>query len=371
MSKIIGGTVGTPFKPSSILDKAKAVKTVNGISPDENGNVDVVGQGGGQAGGYYVPAVDENGNISWTPSEEGMPTVETANIKGESGEQGPKGDTGDAGKDGTSVTVSNVSESTADGGSNVITFSDGKTITIKNGSKGSTGSAGEQGPKGDTGDAGSNGKDGTSVSITNVSESTADGGSSIITFSDGNTLTVKNGNKGSDGTNGNGIKSAVLNADYTLTLTFDNGTSYTTPSIRGATGATGETGANGSNGKDGTDGKDGTSITITNVSESTADGGSNVVTFSDGKTVTIKNGSKGSTGATGSNGKDGTSATHSWDGTTLTVTSASGTSSADLKGDKGDKGDQGIQATRAILAQLVLPALTQPSQVHLPQWMRM
>ena len=41
---------------------------------------------------------------------------------------------------------------------------------------------------------------------------------------------------------------------------------------------------------------DGTSVTITNISESTEDGGSNVVTFSDGKTLTVKNGSKGSEG---------------------------------------------------------------------------
>lgn len=41
-----------------------------------------------------------------------------------------------AGEDGTSVTVKSVSESTADGGSNVITFSDGTTLTIKNGNKG-------------------------------------------------------------------------------------------------------------------------------------------------------------------------------------------------------------------------------------------
>ena len=38
--------------------------------------------------------------------------------------------------DGTSVTVKSVSESTIDGGSNVVTFSDGKTLTVKNGSKG-------------------------------------------------------------------------------------------------------------------------------------------------------------------------------------------------------------------------------------------
>ena len=35
---------------------------------------------------------------------------------------------------------------------------------------------------------------------------------------------------------GNGIRSAVLNSDYTLTLNFDDGTSYTTPSIRGEAG---------------------------------------------------------------------------------------------------------------------------------------
>lgn len=55
---------------------------------------------------------------------------------------------GSAGKDGTSVTVKSVSESTADGGSNVVTFSDGKTVTIKNGSKGGTGSTGATGPRG-------------------------------------------------------------------------------------------------------------------------------------------------------------------------------------------------------------------------------
>lgn len=35
---------------------------------------------------------------------------------------------------------------------------------------------------------------------------------------------------------GTGISGAVLNPDYTLTLSFDDGTSYTTPSIRGAKG---------------------------------------------------------------------------------------------------------------------------------------
>jgi hypothetical protein len=58
----------------------------------------------------------------------------------------------------------------------------------------------------------------------------------------------------------------------------------------------------GADGQNGASGKDGTSVTVKSVSESTADGGNNVVTFSDGKTLTVKNGSKGSSG---SNGKDG------------------------------------------------------------------
>ena len=63
---------------------------------------------------------------------------------------------------------------------------------------------------------------------------------------------------------------------------------------------------------------------------STADGGSNIYTFSDGSTITIKNGSKGSTGATGSpgaagkNGSNGTSAIW-FTGTAVTGTATSAT----------------------------------------------
>ena len=48
---------------------------------------------------------------------------------------------------------------------------------------------------------------------------------------------------GEKGDTGNGISSCTLNSNYTLTLNFTDGTSYTTPvSIRGATGAKGNTG---------------------------------------------------------------------------------------------------------------------------------
>lgn len=46
------------------------------------------------------------------------------------------------------------------------------------------------------------------------------------------------GVQGEPGDTGVGISSVVLNADYTLTITLTNGTSYTTTSIRGEVGAT-------------------------------------------------------------------------------------------------------------------------------------
>lgn len=47
------------------------------------------------------------------------------------------------------------------------------------------------------------------------------------------TATVLNGVIGEDG---NGIASIVMNEDYTLTILMDDGTSYTTDSIRGEKG---------------------------------------------------------------------------------------------------------------------------------------
>ena len=152
------------------------------------------------------------------------------------------------------------------------------------------------------GEKGTDGKAGASVAIVEVNESTVDGGSNIITFSDGSTFTVKNGNKGSAGDTG---------------LTGANGVDGYSPT---ATVTQTDTGA---------------VITITDENGTT--------------TASVTNGVDGKDGANGTNGKDGVSCTHSWNGTTLTVISASGTSSVNLKGDKGDtgaKGEQGIQGEK-------------------------
>lgn len=146
----------------------------------------------GENGATFTPSVSSDGVLSWT-NDKGLENPAPVNIKG---------------KDGTSVTITNVSESTADGGSNVVTFSNGQSITIKNGSKGS---------------AGKDGTNGTSVTVSNVSESTASGGSNVVTFSDGNKVTIKNGINGTngkdgadgkDGTNGIDGKTPVKGTDY-------------------------------------------------------------------------------------------------------------------------------------------------------------
>ena len=68
-----------------------------------------------------------------------------------------KGDKGADGKDGTSITISNISESAADGGTNTVTFSDGSALKVKNGSKGSAGADGRDGAPGAPGKDGADG----------------------------------------------------------------------------------------------------------------------------------------------------------------------------------------------------------------------
>lgn len=57
--KIFGITVSTPLSMHKIEDEIKPVKTVNGIAPDENGNVEIeIPQG---ANGK-TPYIGDNGN---------------------------------------------------------------------------------------------------------------------------------------------------------------------------------------------------------------------------------------------------------------------------------------------------------------------
>lgn len=190
---------------------------------------------------------------------------------------------------------SQTSTSSADGGSNVYTFSDGSTITVKNGSKGSTGASGANG---------------TSVTVSSVSESAASGGSNVVKFSDGKSVTIKNGINGSNGSNG---------AAATVTVgTVTTGEAGTSASVTNAGTANAAklnfTIPRGATGAPGTPGKDGV-------------------------TPTIKVASGSSIGAVGT-----PSVTANTSGTTTTFTFNY------LKGEKGEKGDPGVNATTTAVA---------------------
>lgn len=102
------------------------------------------------------------------------------------------------------------------------------------------------------------------------------------------------GPEGPEGPQGVGIASTVLNADYTLTITLTNGNSYTTPSIRGAQGPAGQDGRDGVDGADGADGADGVGIasTVLNADYTLT------ITLTDGTSYTTSS-IRGATGATG------------------------------------------------------------------------
>lgn len=144
---------------------------------------------------------------------------------------------------------------------------------------------------GENGLPGAAGKDGVSPTVT-VSKS---GKVTTVKITDVNGTKTATINDGADG------KTPVKGTDYFdgkdgVSATHSwNGTTLTVTSASGTSSAN----------LKGEKGDKGTSVTVKSVTTSTADGGSNVVTFSDGKTVTIKNGSKGSTGGTGAAGADG------------------------------------------------------------------
>lgn len=163
---------------------------------------------------------------------------------------------------------------------------------------------------GDKGDKGDNGNDGISVTVSSISESTVDGGDNLITFSDGKTIRIKNGTKGSPGEAGSA----------------------------GKQGEKGERGNDGNDGRDGTDGKDGLSAYEIAVKNG----------FEGAETEWLESlhGQDGINGQNGVDGKDGVSVTHSWNGTMLTISSASGSSSVDLKGADGKDGIDGYTPQR-------------------------
>ena len=105
------------------------------------------------------------------------------------------------------------------------------------------------------------------------------------------------GKQGEKGATGNGIASTILNNDYTLTIQFTDGTSYTTPSIRGKIGPTGSQGPQGLTGKTGATGN-GIANTVLNNDFTLT------VHFTDGTSYTTPS-IRGATGPQGKQGEKG------------------------------------------------------------------
>lgn len=137
-------------------DAKEYVRSVNNKKPDANGNVDVEGGSGGTGEDGFSPvatvAQTSDGATITITDKNGTTTATVTNgkngakgDKGDTGATGAKGDKGDTGAAGTSVTVKSVTESTEDGGENVVTFSDGKKLTVRNGRRGSDGASGGSG----------------------------------------------------------------------------------------------------------------------------------------------------------------------------------------------------------------------------------
>ena len=137
--------------------------------------------------------------------------------QGKTGETGAQGPEGIQGKQGEKGETGNGIASTVlnDDYTLTITFTDGTSYTTPTPIRGEIGLTGPEGPRGLTGETGATGAQ---------------------------------GQQGEKGDTGNGIANTVLNDDYTLTITFTDGTEYKTPSIRGATGAQGQKGEKGETG---------------------------------------------------------------------------------------------------------------------------
>ena len=86
-TKVATGTVGIGLEATEEIEE----QNIDAIEQILRSIVELenkVGGGNGEAGGYYVPAVDAGGNLSWTASKADMPAVDGANIKGQKGADG-------------------------------------------------------------------------------------------------------------------------------------------------------------------------------------------------------------------------------------------------------------------------------------------
>lgn len=290
-------TDGTPeWVSQGQLQGAKGDKGETG-EQGEQGETGPQGPQGvaGEDGGYYTPAVDTSGNLTWTASKTGMPGVSGANIKGPKGEtgdtgpqgvpgpQGPAGNTGPQGDPGTpgaqgpagadgqpgedggyytpSVDASgNLSWAASKADMPAIS---GTNIRGPQGPAGADGAPGAQGPAGQDGAPGAQGEqgpqgpagaDGQDATINGVNALTLQTANGISSNQSGGTLTIKLPDGGDVG---DVLKRTATSAEWgaspsglptggtpgqILTKT-DDGTAWQNPPDTGVTTFNGRTGA--------------------------------------------------------------------------------------------------------------------------------
>lgn len=258
MSNVLSGNVSdTVVLKGNISGAGTLNGSVSGTGTIKGSLQGIIGKDGYSAYEVAVKNGFEGSEVEWL-----------ASLKGEPGEPGADGKNGKNGKDG---------------------YTPVKGVDYFDGQPGSNGKDGKDGKDGYTpvkgvdyfdGQPGKDGKDGK------------DGYTPVkgVDYFDGQP--GKDGAAGSAGKDG--MSASHVWHGTILTVTSASGT--TSADLKGAKGDPGSAGSNG---------KDGTSVTVQSVSESTADGGKNTVTFSDGKTITVKNGSKGSAGKDGKDGNPG------------------------------------------------------------------
>lgn len=201
---------------------------------------------------------------------------------------GANGTNGTNGKDGTSVTVSKIEYGVADNASTAPTYSTtvptsiakGKWLWVKTTYSDGTTAVNKS-------YVGTDGEDGTSIYVTSSSKT---GGTTTVKLSDGTTLTIVDGEDGSNGTAGkNGyVHTAWANSSdgsqgFSTTIsanklylgvytdnTAADSTDYTKYSWSLIKGADGAKGADGKDGTNGVDGKDAYTVLLTNESHTFA-----------------------------------------------------------------------------------------------------
>ena len=228
--------------------------------------------------------------------------------------------------DGLSKKVDDLNKLITDGYviTDVSSITGGTRVTLSNGDHFDV-------TNGKDGNDGEDGKDGTTWKIGDNGNWWADKGDGNGFVDSGKPSRGVQGPQGDQGPQGVGIANAVLNDDYTLTITLTDGTTFKTPSIRGAQGPQGEIGPQGPQG-----------VGIANAVLN--DDYSLTITLTDGttfKTTSIR-GEQGPQGLQGPQGV-GIESTVLNDDYTLTITYTDGTSytTPSIRGAKGEKGTNG------------------------------